>query len=413
MKSKFSWYFKPSAAEIEEVWNNGILTVDANVLLDMYRYHENTRKSLLESVQLFKERLWISHQAASEFLKNRATVIVSYKKSFSDANEAINSLEKSSTSAIQAIKATRIIPEETIFDLRDSVSEAIKTAREKISAAEDSHPNYLENDPLLEKIMELFENSVGSPFPEDEIKKLIIEAERRVKEKIPPGYMDAAKDGHRPYGDFFLWKQILEHAKNCSKPIILVTSDRKDDWWERPSGTTVGPRHELLKEASEIAGQKILIYQTDHFLKTAANIKTKSQSQSTPSTIEEAIEEIRAVDAIRVKTGSAVRVLEHFVDDSTPMNNEGFLVVEISRPLFMFTASGHFHPELMGIPKIDVRLAEAPNHTPAHRLNGRTGTTHDFNIHMKSIESNIPFPEGIYIFEYKAFTGQPSLFRNQ
>ena len=70
MKKEFSWYFPISEDEIDSIWKSGLLTVDANVLLDLYRYHESTRNSLINSLKEFKGRLWLSNQAAEEFIRN-------------------------------------------------------------------------------------------------------------------------------------------------------------------------------------------------------------------------------------------------------------------------------------------------------------------------------------------------------
>lgn len=64
MKKEFNWYFKPSKDELDEIWANGLLTVDANLLLDLYRYHEDTRESILGSLEKFEGTLWLSRQAS-------------------------------------------------------------------------------------------------------------------------------------------------------------------------------------------------------------------------------------------------------------------------------------------------------------------------------------------------------------
>jgi hypothetical protein len=115
----------------------------------------------------------------------------------------------------------------------------------------------------------LFDGCVGSPPSDLEVAELRKESERRIKEKIPPGYEDAKKDGTGSHGDYFVWRQVLQQAKASAKPVILVTSERKEDWWERAHGKTVGPRHELLEEAHRVSGQRLLIYQTDSFVERA------------------------------------------------------------------------------------------------------------------------------------------------
>ena len=60
----------------------------------------------------------------------------------------------------------------------------------------------------------------------------------------------------------------------------------KEDWWYKFNGRTISPRPELLKEFSEEAKQKILIYNADSFL-------TYSKSQIGTDIDDKILEEIK------------------------------------------------------------------------------------------------------------------------
>ena len=62
----------------------------------------------------------------------------------------------------------------------------------------------------------------------------------------------------------------MEHAARESKPVILVTSERKDDWWERHHGRCIGPRRKLIAEAARVAKYRALIFETGYFLSESA-----------------------------------------------------------------------------------------------------------------------------------------------
>ena len=68
MKDVFPEYFKDKE-EIEQIWKNCLFVFDANVIIDLYRYSEETKKSLLSSLKQFKGRAWITHQASEEYLR--------------------------------------------------------------------------------------------------------------------------------------------------------------------------------------------------------------------------------------------------------------------------------------------------------------------------------------------------------
>lgn len=394
MRNQFSWYFRAPDSEIKAAWDGGLLTLDANVLLDLYRYHENTRGSLLTCIERFKGRLWLARQAAEEFFRNRSKVIVSAGGGFRQATEELSKLSKALSTTVTQLQGNRILAAEVANDLNAAVTSAITAAEQRISNGNSAHPKFLESDPLLEKLLELFENAVGPDFSKDEIKIVRAEAEQRKRAGVPPGFLDDHKDGDKAYGDFFLWRQVLDRAKAQSKPIIFVTSERKEDWWERYGGLTIGPRLELLREAHEYSGQRILIYQTDRFLELA--------TERAGGTVDaNAVEEIRAVDNIRA-TANVVRSVSQSTQSCSSTTNNGLLTVDIARPTFMFTASGHFEPNLQAPPGLKVRLIETPTALAKHRLHAGSGTTYDFNIHLKSLDFGVTLPAGRYVFEYSA-----------
>lgn len=395
MQNKFSWYFRATDDEINKAWKGGVLTVDANFLLDLYRYHESTRNSLISSLQKFEGKLWLSYQACEEFFRNRTRVILSSEKTFKQAKEEVEKLRVNIESSVAQLRGNRIIPAEIASGLISAISPAISQAQEQILQATSSYPNFLKDDPILNQLSNLFSGAVGNGFKAEEISEIIKVAEDRKQKKIPPGYLDDDKDGDRAYGDYFLWRQIIEHAKTANVPIIFVTSERKEDWWEKISNRTTGPRPELLKEAHELAGQKILIYQTDRFLEYA--LKRHGGAVDT-----NAVEEIRAVSTLRSETESAVKLIEHKTVIGTEMENEGILTLSLKRPVKNFTGSGHLEPHMTCAPNLSVRLLDCPEDTPPFKLSAGTGTTYDFNIHIRAVTPNIPLPTGQYTFTYEA-----------
>jgi len=394
MKNKFRWYLPPSEDEVEAIWKDGILTIDANVLLDLYRYHESTRTSLLNILHEFKGRLWVSHQAATEFFKNRTKVIVVSEESFRQAEKELKKLQENLDSSIGQLKGNHIIPEVLLDGLKNEIEKSINDAKSKIKEEERKHPKFLHKDPLLERLLDIFEGVVGNDFGDDEKEEIKNQAKQRVENKVPPGYMDDGKDGDRAYGDYYLWQQILKYSKEKERPIIMITSERKDDWWERISGKTIGPRKELVKEAMQFAQQRILIYRTEYFMELV-------QTRSKQPVNKEAIEEIKTISSLRM---DAVKLLRQDVEESSIYKNKGLLAVTLQRPVRNFTVSGNLRPNMFSSPLLNVRLLEFPNALPSHKTSAGTGTLHDFNIHIISKDKNILLPVGEYIIEYEALS---------
>lgn len=394
MKKEFSWYIRPSDEEFAEIWKAAVLTVDANVLLDLYRYNKATRESLIKSIEEFKDRAWLSRQAAEEFVRNRYRAIISVAKSFKDAESEVGKLRDSLSSAISQLKGNRIVAKEVISSLSDSVESAVNQAERSIKEASDGHPDFLSHDPILDRILNLFDGSVGSEYTEDKKEEIKAEAQRRIDEQVPPGFLDDDKDGERKYGDYFLWRQILDYAKDNYVPIIFITSERKNDWWEIYSGQTVGLRPELLKEAAA-TGQRILVYKTERFLEFAA--------ESTGTEVDKsAVEDIQAVSEARSVEGMTVELIQQSILEANAISNKGTLKVRLHRPVYKFTCSGQLKPRMNAPPNVWIRLSDSPEEIPSHKLGAGAGTIFDFNAHIKSEDYGVSLPTGIYVLEYEA-----------
>ena len=89
MKKKFIGYYSPSTEEIEKSWGNGIFAFDANTLLNLYRYTENTRNDFIRALGTIKEKLFLPYQAAFEYHENRLGVIEGIEKSYNEINSIL------------------------------------------------------------------------------------------------------------------------------------------------------------------------------------------------------------------------------------------------------------------------------------------------------------------------------------
>jgi hypothetical protein len=333
MRNAFPWYFRPTDVDYQVIWNTAILSTDANVLLDLYRYHQSTRDDLLTRLQEFKGRVWLTRQAAEEFFRNRNKVIVDALRTFETAQKDLQEIRESSVKASQVLKTRRLLPPDLPDRVSGSVGKALDSLEQEIAALRDAHPDYLRQDTILDSLADLFQDSVGRVLGDDVKSARLQEAARRHSERIPPGYMDdSTKEGDRKYGDCLIWMELLELAKERQCPIVLVTSEDKEDWWEKYSGRRVGPRPELLLEAHQHSGQRMLIYRTDQFVEIAADRKG--------TTVEpKVLEEIREVQKTPLPPTYEGEEADRLSDVSVPERARQALrrkdfgeVVELYRP---------------------------------------------------------------------------------
>nr|WP_312231897.1 PIN domain-containing protein [Pseudomonas sp.] len=399
MKNMYGWHVPRTESEIKQFWEEGVLTVDTNVLLDLYRYHKETRESLLNIIKSFEGRLWLSHQAAFEFFENRKKVILLSREGFKDAQEEILNLHSKCNEVLARLVGNRIIPSELTKSLRCSLEAGLEKARGELDSASKEFPDFLKEDPILEKLLELFDECVGEDFPENVKAEAIKEAERRLKEEIPPGYLDKPKGAARAKGDYFVWRQILDYSKNNKAKVIFVTSEKKEDWWEEHKGKTVGPRAELLKESAVEADGNVIIYQTERFLEYAGKYTGESVSA-------EALEEVRLLGSKNAEPRNTVIVLsdERIHEDEDLI--AGIIKVELVRPVHHFTVSSKVEPPLDHIPYIDVSLSDYPTDSGAIVSSASTGTKYDFNIHAKALERREALRPGTYSFDYVLYKSQ-------
>lgn len=271
MRSLFPGYFRLSENEKKEIEGCAILVLDANVLLNLYRSSDDARDSLLSVLRTHRERIWLPHQVAFEFLENRPKVIFEQAKLLEDFKVRI-------TESLDTLESPRSHPSVKTVTLT-ALREAILTVCQEIEEARQLMERRLSNDDLLNQVVDLTQGRVGSGFPDKELSGIFEQGEIRYKEKIPPGYRDDNKGGdqtfsaqRRRFGDYIVWCEILNHAQKSSCDVIFVTADEKDDWWTKQSGRKLGPRPELVEEFSRKTGKRLIMYTAQHFLETHATV---------------------------------------------------------------------------------------------------------------------------------------------
>jgi predicted nucleic acid-binding protein len=296
MRNLFSWRLRPSNADFTKLWENATFVFDTNFLLDLYRVSRSTSEDFLRIIERLQDRIWLPYQVASEFLNRREEIIDSEATSFQKALSALAKWkdEQQSFNRLRGLLADagRIVASEVafLFDEQDTYLSAIddveRRFREKVEELANSHsPLDSEEDYILENLLSLFDGKVGEPYDVASMGKLYQEGADRYSKEIPPGFKDAKeKEDERKYGDFILWKQILDFAKAESCSIIFVTGEKKEDWWIKKGGETVSPRLELRREFQEQVKQPFWMYRTQRFLELA---KEKLTVEINPRSIEE------------------------------------------------------------------------------------------------------------------------------
>lgn len=271
--SGFESYRVLKSNDIVEALKSGIVALDTSVLLSLYRYNDETVEDLLTVIAAMSDNIFIPHQVVREFWRNRQSVIAGLGGASRDAKNALQKSQSSAISAIDHWANSVALPTEARESLSRKVREFYTTLHEQI---EDAPAKILpetptSDDALLSRIENLLDGRVGQQPSSEEWDTDVAEGERRVDNRIPPGYMDVEKlESDLPEGasgDYLVWSQLIREGRVRQKDLVLVTLDTKEDWWNKGKrGAIVGPRRELIEEyLSETGYRFFLLDPTDLF----------------------------------------------------------------------------------------------------------------------------------------------------
>ena len=278
MRNAIKDYLGYTETEKSDLWEHATFVFDTNVYLNLYRYTAKTRKILLAAFDELRDRLWMPNHVAHEFMKNRCKIIL-------EANSQYEQLRGEAEKYFKSCREKLHLDsdDEEYIAIQDQFKNWLDSEKTKNIAVEKP-----DSDSILEKILSLFEGKVGAAFSKEDLEKEEKNGKERYSKSIPPGFRDSKKqkadDLNNVYGDYYVWRQILNYAKSEKKDIILITNDQKEDWWYIEQGKTLGPRIELRKEFINETGQNFHMYSMRSFL---TRFESDNNTQVDKNTIDE------------------------------------------------------------------------------------------------------------------------------
>jgi flagellar biosynthesis chaperone FliJ len=267
----FEGYKTATDEDYGRVLTQGLVVLDANVLLNLYRYNEQTRADLLAVLKKIRDRLWVPHQVLSEFWRNREAAI---RDTQAIGKKTISTLEEHYEQSIEQLRAwgNRIaLPADELAALRGTLEQAFQEVTEKISARGDAAATGLaarstHSDPILLELDAVIKDHIGGQMDADAYAAAVKEGQRRASERIPPGYMDKDKKGDLAAGDYLVWAQVLDEAQKRTCDVLMVTGDVKEDWWRKEQGQLRGPHLYLAWELRERVGTQLYMLRPESLL---------------------------------------------------------------------------------------------------------------------------------------------------
>jgi hypothetical protein len=283
----FDSYRVPKESELHDALRHGLVALDTNVLLSLYRYNPVTVDDLFNLLHTVGGRLFIPHQVVREFWRNRQSVLGGPLSSNREVTSALTKNETSTrdaltrwskATALDAAERDRLIQSTTdLFDtLRQRIDRGVPS---RLSAATPTS-----EDGVLQRLEAIVEGRVGAAFDDDTWAEAIAEGTRRVQEQLPPGYMDDDKleseNAEGAAGDYIVWRQLISEAKARATDLVLITADVKEDWWEKTRGIPIGPRRELVEEYAAEVGARVFFLEPSAFLGLAHVFDIDVQAES-------------------------------------------------------------------------------------------------------------------------------------
>lgn len=265
MKKIFFEQYPMRDEEIKSYLENGILVLDTNVLLNLYFYTAETKDKMIGVMEKCQERLWMPYQVGWEYFNNREDKIEKLRGSCDAISNNVKDAKNRFADLLnkEYIRHPYIVRKELI----DLFKNSVKSVEDKLDQLKKVDPDYAKKDVIWEKLEQLYEGKVGNDYPLEKLIFIYEEGAQRYKYKVPPGYGDLKRKEERGprhvYGDLILWKMVIDYSKEKNVDVVLVTEEKKEDWYVKKRV----PRKDLAKEFyDESGGHKVLICDQEEFL---------------------------------------------------------------------------------------------------------------------------------------------------
>jgi len=283
----FPGYRLPSDEELDEALRAALVVVDANVLLDLYRYNESTRDDLLGVLRRIGDRLWVPHQVLREFWRNRISVLASRGAGTDEALSALAKQRRATGDAIRRWAKTVAVESRYQDHLLAKVDALHAELEQEIRAHAPGPPKAISGsvmEPVLQQLQILLDGKAGRKPSDAEWEAAVKEGNERAARQEPPGYKDGEKANsdlpEGAAGDYLVWHQTLEEATRRGIDILLVTGDEKEDWWWRYRSELLGPRIELVSEFKARCGRQLYMMRPIDLLRRSSALHVTVRKES-------------------------------------------------------------------------------------------------------------------------------------
>ncbi|WP_188301851.1 PIN-like domain-containing protein [Streptomyces sp. CBMA156] len=269
----FEAYRNPGPTDFKAVLEQGMVVLDTNVLLDLYRMNARVREDMLAVLKAVEQRLWVPHQVLVEFWRNRhGEELLTYHHKKAEAakktlDDAYHKAERAIEDWAKNVHIREVSESVAPLELRLSEARAAFNGLQELLRAQadrDTVPGIRDTntDPVIGELESLLAGRVGEAYDAERHVAEIALAKGRAAERIPPGFKDFedGKSDGEAAGDYLVWRQLLDEVSVRNSDVLFVTRDLKEDWW-RPGNPQLArlPHVRLVEELRDVTGRRLLM----------------------------------------------------------------------------------------------------------------------------------------------------------
>lgn len=240
-------YYYENFEDAFELKNNIPIFLDTNVLLRFYSISFKQRSLLNKFFTKRKKQIVLSKQVQKEFIKNREEVIEKYFQTALGGlseqfnTEVINRITKFKQEHQEIIKDFDFLGEE-LTSQQKSLESVLEKLEEEIEKKRKENKKIKFQDRTLDlfasfqQLNNLDDEELDFLTSEfDGLKKNVdpskIKAEIKKPNKAFPGMGDIQDKPENPYGDYFLFHEMIKYSNVNETDLIFLTYDTtKGDW---------------------------------------------------------------------------------------------------------------------------------------------------------------------------------------
>ena len=235
---EFAGFKAASSEQLDAALRDAIVAVDANVLLDLYRFRPQTSQDLITVLQKLGDRLVVPHQALREFWRRRQRTLDSPRRSTKEAADALAKSGRSVCDVLASWAKAVGVDEDELAGLTARVNGFLGELRGELQA--------VLQDAGEERAMQPGPLTGSKSFSRGGSRcRWIRRSGLRVSRKptagsIPRSPPDTltptravATCPREAPAIILVWHQATRYAREQDRDLLIVTRDEKEDWWWR------------------------------------------------------------------------------------------------------------------------------------------------------------------------------------